>query len=339
MITPVSRVRTCIIGAGDSARKHIVGWQAVNDAKVVAVVDVDETRAFDLAQEFGIEAVSNDYREVLARPDINIVSVCTPTVMHGPIGLDAVDRHKHVFCERSITHMLDECDALLAAARRNRVAVGMCFPRRFTPSLVRIRDMANESVLGRPLVFRVHSLRPAFDSTRDHNERKGTKLFLDLFADHYDLWTWLFRSEVTKVTARGFNWAKQPPNRRTELAAAPDTGVALIEFESGDLAAITAFCGMPTELDDYRVHDEELVGPQGVITAMRVNRFTHGDHLGRTQEHTFTPQDAHTEAIRDFANRIRRGEPPRVSGDDGRRALRIGLAICESMELGETIAL
>ncbi len=339
MITPVSRVRTCIIGAGDSARKHIVGWQAVNDAKVVAVVDVDESRAFDLAQEFGIEAVSTDYREVLARPDINIVSVCTPSVMHGPIGLDAIDHHKHVFCERSITHMLDECDALLAAARRNRVAVGMCFPRRFTPSLAHIRDMINDSVLGRPLVFRVHSLRPAFGSARDRNERKGVKLFLDLFADHYDLWTWLFRSEAKSVTARGFNWAKQQPKQRTELAAAPDTGVALIEFESGDLAAITAFCGMPTGLNDYRAHEEELVGPQGLVTEMRVNRFTHKDHLGKSQEYTFSPQHAHTEAIRDFANRVRRGEPPRVSGDDGKRALRIGLAVCESMELGETIAL
>ena len=73
MITPVSRVRTCIIGAGASARKHIIGWQAVNDSQVVAIVDLDESRAYGLAQEFGIATVSTDYYAVLERADINIV--------------------------------------------------------------------------------------------------------------------------------------------------------------------------------------------------------------------------------------------------------------------------
>ena len=337
MITPVSRVRTCIIGAGATARKHIVGWQAVKDSHVVAVVDMDEARAYGLAQEYGIDTVSTDYSTVIARADINIVSLCTSSALNGPIALDAIENHKHVFCERNTTHVLGECDTLLASARRNRVAVGMSFPRRYSLSFTRIREMMDEETLGRPVIYRVHCLMPAPSSTSGHRESRDTKVFLDLFADHYDLWAWLFRSDVVRVNARGFSWANLESDQRKRLGTAPDTGVALIEYGSGDIGVITASCSMQAGFKPFLAHEEELIGPQGVITNLQPKQFRHIDHRGKAQEFEFQPHDAYTAAIQDFANRIRRGEPPRVSGDDGRRALRVGLAVTESMESGETV--
>lgn len=334
MITPVSRVRTCIIGAGASARQHIAGWQAVNDSQVVAIVDLDETRAHKLAEEFGIATVSTNYVEVLGRADINIVSLCTPTAMHGPIGLDAVKHHKHVFCERGITHALSECDTLLTTAQRNRVAVGMSFPRRYQPSFVRIREMLDEGMVGRPVMYRVHCLLPAIGNTRDRSRPQGMQVFLDYFADHYDVWTWLFRSEVVKVTARGFSWGELQSGEKERLGAAPDTGVALMEFGSGDIAVITTSCGLPYGFDAFQVHEEELIGPQGVVSEIQAAQFTHVDPAGRGQAHGFQSENTYAEAIRDFAGRVRRGEPPRVAGEDGKRALRIGLAVCESIDSG-----
>ena len=337
MIAPVSRVRTCIIGAGTSARQHIAGWQAVDDSQVVAVVDLDESRARGLALEFGIAHTGTDYREAITRSDINIISLCSSTALHGPIALDAVSNYKHIFCERNTTHVMSEYDELLTTARRKRVAVGMSFPRRFSPSFVRIREMMDEELLGRPVIYRVHCLMPALGSTSASSESLNAKVFLDLFADHYDLWSWLFRSDVARVTARGFNWAERVPEQRKRLGTAPDTGVVLIEYSTGDIGVITAACGMQPEFKPFLTHEEELIGPRGVITAIQPTQFTHKDHLGRAQEYTFAPQHAYTAAIRDFASRIRRGEPPRVSGDDGRRALRVGLAVTESMESGEVM--
>ena len=337
MISPVSRIRTCIIGAGASARKHIVGWQAVNDSQVVAVVDLDEARANGLAQEFGIDTVSTDYSAVISRADINIVSLCTPSALHGPIALDAIKNHKHIFCERNTTHVLGECDTLLATARRNRVAVGMSFPRRYSPSFTHIREMLNDDKLGRPVIYRVHCLMPAPSSMSGRSETRDTKVFLDLFADHYDLWAWLFRSDVVRVNARGFSWAELESDQRKRLGTAPDTGVALIEYGSGDIGVITASCSMQAGFKPFLAHEEELIGPQGVVTNIQPTQFRHIDHQGRVQEYGFQPHHAYTAAIKEFAIRIRRGEPPRVSGDDGRRALRVGLAVTESMESGETV--
>lgn len=338
MIAPVSRVRTCIIGAGTSARHHIAGWQAVEDSQVVSVVDLDESRARGLALEFGIESTSTDYQAAIARPDINIVSLCSSTALHGPIALDAVANHKHIFCERNTTHVLGEYDELLTTARRSRVAVGMSFPRRFSPGFTRIRELMDEELLGRPVIYRVHCLMPALGSTSASGESANMRVFLDLFADHYDMWAWLFRSDVANVTARGFSWAEKVPHHRMRLGSAPDTGVVLIEYGSGDIGVITASCGMRPEFKPFLIHEEELFGPQGVITNIQPTQFTHKDNLGETQDYEFQPQHAYTEAIREFASRVRRGEPPRVSGDDGRRALRVGLAITESMESGEVIA-
>ena len=339
MITPVSRVRTCIIGAGSSARKHIAGWQAVPDSQVVAIVDLDEARAATLADEFGIATAGTSYAAMLKRADINIVSLCTPTAWHGPIGLAAVNEHKHVFCERGITQTLDECDALLARAQRNRVAVGMSFPSRFHSSFSRIREMLDDATLGRPVIYRVHCLLPAQDGPPQRSNTQDSHVFLDRFADHYDLWSWLFRSEVAQVTARGFRWGALPANRRRQLSAAPDTGVVLIEYESGDLGVITTSCGMPPGYKPAVDREEGLTGPLGVISNIQATQFTHRDREGRARDVTFPVQHAYSKAIQEFANRIRRGEPPRVGGEDGRRALRVGLAICESMETGAKVAL
>ncbi len=339
MITPVSRVRTCIIGAGSSARKHIIGWQGVPDAHVVAIVDLDETRAAGLAEEFGIPTVSTSYTAMLKRADVNIVSLCTPTTWHGPIALAAANEHKHVFCERGITHTLDECDTLLTRAQRNRVAVGMSFPRRFQPSFLRIREMLDGDALGRPAIYRAHCLMPADDGSPCTRASKGMHVFLDRFADHYDSWSWLFRSEVAQVTARGFRWSAPQADGRKRLAAAPDTGVALIEFASGDLGVITTSCGMPQDYKPRVCVEDELIGPLGTFSRIQANQFIYRDQRGRENEVAFQAQPAYSQAIQEFASRIRRGEPPRVSGDDGRRALRIGLAICESMETGATVAL
>ena len=338
MIAPVSRIRTCIIGAGANARQHIVGWQAITDSQVVAIVDLDESRARGLALEFDIPTVSTDYREAIARPDINIISLCSSSALHGPIALDAIENHKHIFCERNTTHVMGDCDTLLTTARRNRVAVGMSFPRRYSASSTRIREMISENTLGRPIVYRVHCLMPAPGSAAGRGNAHNTKVFLDLFADHYDLWSWLFRSDVVRVTARGFSWAEREPDRPKKLGTAPDTGVAIIEYASGDIGVISASCGMQPGFRPFTVHEEELFGPDGVVTNIQPTEFSHRDCLGRAQEYRFQPQHAYTAAIKEFADRVRRGEPPRVSGEDGRRALRVGLAVTESIEAGETVA-
>ncbi len=343
MITPVSRVRTCVIGAGASARRHIMGWQTVADSQVVALVDVDEVRARDLARQFGIGTVSADYHAVLARPDINIVSLCTPSSLHGPIGIYAANLNKHVMCERGITHALQECDSLLATARGKRVAVGMNFPRRYQPSFLRMRTMLDKGALGRPLIYRVHRLMPVAappadaSGAPDRGASPSRDVFLDLFADHYDLWAWLFRSEAVRVTARGAHWGGAHAQRQPPDAAPPDTGAALIEYGSGDMSVITTSCGMAPGFQLQSAPEEELMGPLGVIANIQASRFVHTDQRGQEHAHEFQPQDAYVESIQDFATRIRRGEPPRVTGEDGRRALRVGLAVRASMETGQTI--
>ncbi len=339
MITPVSRVRACVVGAGASARKHIRGWQSVADSQVVALVDVDEVRAHELAQEFGIGAVDTDYHAVLARPDINVVSLCTPSPLHGPLGIYATNLHKHAFCERGITHALDACDSLLATARGKRVAVGTCFPRRYQARFTHIRKLLDGAELGRPVVYRVHRLMPVSANAVSRKSSHDMHVFLDLFADHYDLWAWLFRSEAVRVTARGANWGGLHTGRHAERGGAPDTGAALIEYGSGDMSVITTSCGMAPGFAPGRTLEEELMGPRGVIADVQANQFVHRDEQGQERAHRFPPQDAYTEAIQDFAARIRRGEPPRVTGEDGKRALRVGLAVCESMETGKTIDL
>jgi len=93
-------LRVGIIGAGSISAYHIKGYQACPDAKVTAICSGHIETAQARAEEFGIPKVYADYREILNAPDIDAVSIVTPTFTHRQMVLDALAAGKHVLCEK-----------------------------------------------------------------------------------------------------------------------------------------------------------------------------------------------------------------------------------------------
>ena len=113
-----------IIGAGGIAEAHLYAYSRVPErATVVALGDVDKDRASRLAAKFGIEAdVVSDYRELLARDDVQAVSVCTPPFLHAEISAAALRAGRHVLCEKPVAATLAELDEIeQAQAESGRV--------------------------------------------------------------------------------------------------------------------------------------------------------------------------------------------------------------------------
>ena len=107
-------VRVAVLGAGAWARlAHIPGFKRDARCEVVAICDPQRHMAEALAAEFGIPSVYSDHREVLAREDIDLIDVCTPSATHFELSWAALEAGKHVLCEKPVA--FDFRDTIRAA--------------------------------------------------------------------------------------------------------------------------------------------------------------------------------------------------------------------------------
>src|SRR6266540_1030899 len=120
MAAPPQRYRVAILATGRIARAHARGYQMVPRTEVVAAADVNPEALAGFGDEFGVPAEHRyaDYRDLLAREQPDIVSVCSHPPLHAPMVLAAArHRPRAILCEKPIALTLPEADAMIAACR------------------------------------------------------------------------------------------------------------------------------------------------------------------------------------------------------------------------------
>jgi predicted dehydrogenase len=156
-----------VIGAGGIVRRHAIAYRCLPEfAKLVAVADIDENRASAAKREHGFRETYTDYRDLLSRDDIDVVSICTPPRVHTPIVVDALNAGKHVLCEKPMARTLEEADQEIEAAERHpELKMSCVYQYRSDPTHQRVRQMIRDQSLGKILMatVRVRALRmPAY---------------------------------------------------------------------------------------------------------------------------------------------------------------------------------
>jgi predicted dehydrogenase len=145
------RVRVGVIGAGRFAEQcHIPGVQAHPQGEVVALCARNRERTEALARQFGVPDVHTDYHELLARPDIEAVTVATPDALHMPVALAAIEAGKHVFCDKPLTMNVEEARRLTEAAARSGLVNMVAFTFRYMRALPALRRLLREGAIGTP---------------------------------------------------------------------------------------------------------------------------------------------------------------------------------------------
>jgi predicted dehydrogenase len=139
-----------IIGAGVIFQDHARAFaQLVPRVRLVGLADIDEVRARRSAQGFFVPFVTADYRDLLRRRDIDVVSICTPPSLHEQMVIDALEAGKFVLCEKPLAHSLASADRIVEAARRHPGRLSVVYQKRFAPEVQRARWLAEEGHLGR----------------------------------------------------------------------------------------------------------------------------------------------------------------------------------------------
>ncbi|NUQ01409.1 MAG: Gfo/Idh/MocA family oxidoreductase [Armatimonadetes bacterium] len=137
------------IGTGGISRAHAKAYQQFPElAKIVAVCDVDAARAEQAREEFGASFACTDMAELLARPEVQAVSVTTPTALHAPAAIAALEAGKHVLCEKPMAASAAQAKAMVKAAEQSGKTLMIAMKWRFRPETLAARQAVVDGKLG-----------------------------------------------------------------------------------------------------------------------------------------------------------------------------------------------
>ncbi len=231
----MTKLRIGIVAAGIMGEMHAKIYSRHPACQLVAVADHNLDRAKALAGKFGIPGVFASYEEMLAKAEVDVVSVCTPDFAHAEAAIAAANAGKHVLVEKPLAMTVAEVEAIRAAARQNRVKVMTQFSHRWVPSYIQAKDLLATGKLGTPVLAYARKNNPIFVPTEMIGWAGQTTPSWFLSSHDIDLVCWWFESEPEEVYANAVR--KVLVGRGIDT---PDAIQAQVRFADGALATFEA---------------------------------------------------------------------------------------------------
>ncbi len=144
------KVRIGVIGVGQIGKVHLKNYQKINGAEIVAVADVDEAEARRVAQVYDIPHLYTDFRQLLARDDIEAVDVCLHNNLHRPVTVAALQAGKHVYCEKPMAGAYCDAEAMLQTARKVERKLSIQLNTLFFKETRAAKLLIEQGYLGKP---------------------------------------------------------------------------------------------------------------------------------------------------------------------------------------------
>jgi predicted dehydrogenase len=147
-------VRVGVIGAGAWAcGAHLPGYRRDPRCRIVGIADTEKDRADEAARTFDIPVATTDARELLAREDIDLIDVCTPSHTHFELAWGALEAGKHVLCEKPVAYDFRDTRRARDLARRNRLKTKVGLTFRYSPAMRYMRELVATGYIGTPFIF------------------------------------------------------------------------------------------------------------------------------------------------------------------------------------------
>jgi UDP-N-acetyl-2-amino-2-deoxyglucuronate dehydrogenase len=342
-----------LIGCGMIAEFHTRAINEIPGARVAAVYDTRRASAEKIAGLAGGACpVFDDLDAMLARPEIDVVSVCTPSGAHLVPALACAKAGKHVVVEKPLEITVPRCDAIIEACDRAGVRLCAIFPSRFTPANIALKKAIDTGRFGRITLGDTYVKWWRTQEYYDSGGWRGTwaldggGALMNQAIHNVDLLQWLM-GDVETIAALTGTLAHE----RIEVE---DTAVAVLRFRSGALgvieAATSAYPGLlkrteihgdrgsaRIEQDDITVWDFQVKEPsdEAILATMSgPTGFKAGASDPRGINHL-----GHRDQLADFLQAIDQGRPARVDGREGRKSVEIIRAIYYAARTGAPVKL
>ena len=250
------KLNIAMIGYQFMGRAHSNAWRQVSRffetplepvMKVICGRNEDQVKL--AADRFGWQEHATSWEEVVARPDIDVIDICTPGDSHLPIAVAAAANKKVVFCEKPLANTVAEAEQMLAAVERNGVLHMLCHNYRRVPAVTLAKQLIADGALGELFHYRGTYLQdwlvnPAFPRVwRLEKSKAGSGALGDIASHSIDLSRYLV-GEITEVAGLMKTFVKERPVQLGSDQMAPvevdDAAMSLVKFASGTVGTIEA---------------------------------------------------------------------------------------------------
>ncbi|ANQ53970.1 oxidoreductase [Thermosipho sp. 1063] len=341
-------LRMALIGCGRiGTKKHIEALiQNTDRIETVVLCDIERERAEKCAEiiekRIGRKPeVEKDYVKILKRGDIDAVAIAAESGKHYEITMEALINNKHVLVEKPIALSTKHASEMIELSKEKNLKLGVCFQNRFNPPIQELRKKIEEGAFGK-IHYGVATIR--WNRNEEYYKQanwRGTwaqdgGALMNQCTHNIDLLQWMLGGEIEEVYGiiKNFNHP---------YIEAEDFGGAIVKFKDGKVGIIEG----TTTIYPKNLHEKlGIFGEKGtvVIGGLAVNRIEEWRFKGEEGHPFMNLPDpdtvygfGHVPLYKDFYEAIEKDRKPYISGEDGKKAVEIVLAIYKSALEGKPV--
>lgn len=314
------QLRAAVIGVGSMGCNHARVYAGMDEIELVAVCDVHVAAAERIGGIYRCKAYSN-YEEMLAQERLDLVSIVVPTAEHFTVARAVIAHGVALLIEKPIAATLEQGQAIIDAAHQAGVVLTVGHIERFNPAIIALKQQLLDHELGR--IFQVTTRRVGPFPPRIMD----VGVVIDLATHEMDILSYLLETPISRMHVE---------LHRHIHATHEDMFTAILRFENGILGNVDINWLTPTKIRELSV-----IGERGMFVANYLTQdltFYENDDCqskqwqdlarigvteGRVIRQKVPRREPLLEELRAFGNAVRGVHPPKVSGEDGLRALRL----------------
>jgi UDP-N-acetylglucosamine 3-dehydrogenase len=290
----------------------------MEEANLMGVSDVSERALKKIEKKYGAKGYT-DYCELLANPEIEVVSVCVPTTFHHDVVMEAIRHKKHVLVEKPIAFTLTEAEEMIAAAKEAGVILATGHVERFNPAVQKAKELIEDGVIGdivSAFAKRVGPLPPRI---------KDVGVSIDLAIHDLDIMNYLFEEEITQVYGT--------MNSSFDDSEFEDHAEIMVSFDNESTGIIEV-----NWLTPYKRRELELTGTAGIISVDYIQQSI--EVFGKfAQDIEIVHEEPLKGELKSFLNSVVEEKEPVITGEDGLKALKMVIAANKSSKEHRPVSL
>jgi predicted dehydrogenase len=345
------RLRVAIVGCGGISETHIKILKDMPEVELVAAVDLKPERLKLMQERYGFSALYTDWKQMLKKEQPDAVNVCTPNGVHAAPTIDAANAGCHVIVEKPMAMTPDQCQKMIAAAKKNRVKLCVGFQYRFHPATDFLLRAREDNRFGNIMFVKCQALRrrgiPNWGVFGQKHLQGGGPM-IDIGVHVIEMAHWLMGSPKP-VAASGNTWtymgdkksqvASQWPNWDYKTYTVEDLAIGQIRFENDAIMQIEASFAAHIKED---VWNFTLAGDKGGCTWDPPAIFTDraGTMVNESPAFIGTNTDFNSLFVlklRNFVDACLKDVPLRAPGEAGLAVQKILDAVYRAADAGKEV--
>lgn len=337
-------IKVGIIGCGKIAQvRHIPEYTANPHAEVYGFYDLNQDRAKALAEQYGGKAYPS-YEALLADPEIDAVSVCAANHAHAEISIAALKAGKHVLCEKPMAVTLEECEAMVAAAKESGKYLMIGQNQRLAKAHAKAKELIAQGAIGKVLTFRTvfghggpetWSIDPGSNVWFFDKTKAAMGAMADLGIHKTDMIQYVLDSKIVRTQALLTTLDKR--DARGELIGVDDNAICIYQMENGVIGTMTASWTYYAAEDNTTV----IYGTKGELRLYDDPRYsvrqinTDGTRIDYQIDQIQTNDNQTASGVIDlFVECLTEHKEPEISGENVLYAMKAVFASIESSQKG-----